>query len=205
MALVTDSFCHIIHINHLIDSVVGTRVTSIPYMSSDFLPPARKLVTTFLIMYIIYIFQYIVRVTSIVMSSNEKERVSPLASIQQIQYVMRMSDDWKNFEPRKNAPGIAPKPETIAAPVDINDQGALKALAMEALVEIVQKAPRNVSLVGAIRELIDRIEGKAPQSIAMTVKADPVSKLTDDQLALLLANCPNPMILPPMPKKLDID
>ena len=93
--------------------------------------------------------------------------------------------------------------QSTPAPVDINDQGALKALAMEALVEIVQKAPRNVSLVGAIRELIDRIEGKAPQSIAMTVKADPVSKLTDDQLALLLANCPNPMIIPPLPKKLD--
>ena len=86
--------------------------------------------------------------------------------------------------------------------IDITDQSALKTLAMQALVEIVQTAPRNVSLVSAIRELIDRIEGKAPQSIAMTVKQDPVSKLSDDQLAALLANLPdNPMIIPPLPTK----
>ncbi len=90
-----------------------------------------------------------------------------------------------------------------AAPVDINDPVALKSLAMEALEEIVRTAPRNVSLVGAIRELIDRIDGKAPQSVSMTVKTDPVSKLTDDQLAAILANLPNnPMVIPPMPKKL---
>ncbi len=88
-------------------------------------------------------------------------------------------------------------------PVDINDLAALKALGMTRLVEIVQTAPANVSLVAAIRELIDRIEGKAPQSIAMTVKADPVSKLTDDQLALILANLPNPILIPPMPKRLE--
>lgn len=69
-----------------------------------------------------------------------------------------------------------------AAPVDINDSQALKSLAMEALVEIVQKAPRNVSLVGAIRELIDRIEGKAPQSIAMTVKTPGIKQLSAMQI-----------------------
>ncbi len=91
-----------------------------------------------------------------------------------------------------------------AAPVDINDPVALKGLAMSALEEIVRTAPRNVSLVAAIRELIDRIEGKAPQSIAMTVKADPVSKLSDDQLAAILAALPNnPMVIPPMPKKIE--
>ena len=88
--------------------------------------------------------------------------------------------------------------------VDINDSGALKALAMETLVEIVQTAPRNVSLVGAIRELIDRIDGKAPQSVSMTVKQDNASKLSDDQLAALLAMLPDPVIIPPMPKKLDV-
>lgn len=112
------------------------------------------------------------------------------------------NDDWKNFTPKAN-PRIE-QPQPTAAPIDINDQGALKALAMEALVEIVQTAPRNVSLVVAIRELIDRIEGKAPQSIAMTVKQDPVSKLSDDQLAAILANLPNsPMVIPPMPNKLE--
>lgn len=114
-----------------------------------------------------------------------------------------MSDDWKNFEPRKNAPGLVQQPQPASQAVDINDPVALKALAMEALEEIVRTAPRNVSLVAAIRELIDRIEGKAPQSIAMTVKQDPVSKLTDDQLAAILANLPNnPIVIPPMPARL---
>lgn len=90
-----------------------------------------------------------------------------------------------------------------AAPVDINDPQALKGLAMSALEEIVRTAPRNVSLVAAIRELVDRVEGRAPQSIQMTIKKSPVEKLSDDDLALILANLPNnPIIIPPMPKKL---
>ena len=113
-----------------------------------------------------------------------------------------MNDDWKNFEPRKNAP-FATTQAKDGAPVDINDPIALKGLAMSALEEIVRTAPRNVSLVGAIRELIDRIEGKAPQSIQMNIKQEPVTKLTDDQLAAILASLPNnPIIIPPMPKKL---
>lgn len=93
--------------------------------------------------------------------------------------------------------------QSNGAAVDIDDPVALKGLAMSALEEIVRTAPRNVSLVGAIRELIDRIEGKAPQSIAMTVKTSPESRLTDDQLAAILANLPNnPMVIPPLPTKL---
>ncbi len=109
------------------------------------------------------------------------------------------------IERRSSVPGSeSDKDQSTAAPVDINDPIALKALAMEALEEIVRTAPRNVSLVSAIRELIDRIEGKAPQSIAMTVKADPVSRLSDDQLAAILANLPtSPMVIPPMPKKIE--
>ena len=117
-----------------------------------------------------------------------------------------MNDEWKNYEPRRNAPIVATQEKDASAPVDINDPVALKGLAMSALVEIVQTAPRNVSLVGAIRELIDRIEGKAPQSIQMNIKQEPVTKLTDDQLAAILANLPNsPMVIPPMPKKLQLE
>lgn len=85
---------------------------------------------------------------------------------------------------------------------DLNSPVALKGLAMEVLVQILETAPRNVSLVSAVRELIDRVDGKAPQSIAMTVKADPASTLSDDQLAALLAMLPNPVIIPPIPKRL---
>ena len=57
-------------------------------------------------------------------------------------------------------------------------------------------------VIPALDKWFDRTEGKAPQSIAMTVKQDPVSKLSDDQLAALLANLPNtPMVIPPKPKK----
>ncbi len=88
-------------------------------------------------------------------------------------------------------------------PIDLNDADALRKLAKSALVEIVQKAPRNISLVGAIRELLDRVDGKAPQSVSMTVKTDPVSTLSDDQLSALLALLPDPVIIPPMPQKLN--
>lgn len=106
---------------------------------------------------------------------------------------------------RANAEALSVKKAPLLA-VDITDQHALKTLAMEALVEIVQTAPRNVSLVGAVRELIDRCEGKAPQAIHMKIERTPVEKLTDDQLAAILAALPNnPIIIPPLPKKLECD
>ena len=77
---------------------------------------------------------------------------------------MRMNDDWKNFEPRKNAPVTVTPAKDSAAPVDINDSQALKELATQVLVEIIQKSPRNVSLVAACRELLDRSVGKPLQS-----------------------------------------
>ena len=58
-------------------------------------------------------------------------------------------------------------------------------------------------MVPALDKWYDRTMGKAPQSIAMTVKADPASSLSDDQLAALLALLPEPMIIPPLPKRLE--
>ena len=122
-----------------------------------------------------------------------------------------MNDDWKNFEPRKNAPGIA-KERTDVCPtckrekrpvIDYNDHEAVRRLANHQLIAIIDVDKPTIAHTAPLRELVDRLDGKAPQSIAMTVKADPVSKLTDDQLATLLANCPNPMIIPPMPKKIE--
>ena len=82
-----------------------------------------------------------------------------------------MNDDWKNFEPRKNPPGLAQSNQPAAAPVDINDPNELRALAKGKLVAILQTAPVNVSLVAAIRELLDRIDGK-PQQTQQTGTAD---------------------------------
>lgn len=85
--------------------------------------------------------------------------------------------------------------------IDITDHAALKTLAMEALVEIVQTAPRNVSLVSAIREIIDRIEGKAPQSIALDVKDTRMDKMPIDKLLRLASMLDEPVIILPLPNK----
>ena len=87
---------------------------------------------------------------------------------------------------------------------DITDPTELRTFTRIELLRIIRKNKGSLGNVPALRELMDRAEGKAPQSIAMTVKTDAVSKLTDDQLAAILANLPNnPMIIPPMPKRLD--
>ncbi len=124
---------------------------------------------------------------------------------------MNMNDDWKNFEPRQNAPSVT-MPQAEKSPLSaeqmakmLDDPDKLRTLAKSALVEIIAIAPRTVALVGAIKELLDRIDGKAPQSLSMVVKTDPASKLSDDQLFALLALLPDPVIIPPVPKKLEIE
>lgn len=87
--------------------------------------------------------------------------------------------------------------------IDLSDTSALRQLAQSKLVAIIQAGQPTTALVPAIKELLDRIDGKAPQSIAMTVKAEPVTKLSDEQLNRILAALPDPLIIPPMPKKLD--
>lgn len=81
-------------------------------------------------------------------------------------------DPVKSYKPKQ--PIIAGKPQdqpqSSATPVDINDPQALKELAIEVLVEIIQKSPRNVSLVAACRELLDRAVGKPLQTQVMEVK-----------------------------------
>lgn len=51
--------------------------------------------------------------------------------------------------------------------VDINDSDALRSLAKGKLVEILQTAPVNISLVAAIKELLDRVDGKPGQAITV--------------------------------------
>lgn len=75
--------------------------------------------------------------------------------------------------PMKPVASLQPRTEVLPD-IDINDADALRKLAKGALVEIVQTAPRNISLVGAIRELLDRVDGKPAQSqtIDMNVKGE---------------------------------
>lgn len=89
-----------------------------------------------------------------------------------------------------------------AAPIDLEDITALKRLARGKLVKIIQKSPETLALVPALRELVDRIDGKAPQSIAMTVKDEGLSKVATDRLIRLAAMLDEPLVIPPEPLKL---
>lgn len=81
------------------------------------------------------------------------------------------NDAWKNFEPRKNAPGIAPKPETIAAPVDYMDDAACRKLCREELVIAIKANSGKAVVANLVNALLDRIDGKAPQASELTINA----------------------------------
>lgn len=69
-----------------------------------------------------------------------------------------------------NKPQAAP----VASQIDITDTEALKAMARAKLVAIVQTAPNTMQALPAIRELLDRLEGKPAQSVAVTGHVDHV-------------------------------
>lgn len=128
-----------------------------------------------------------------------------------------MSEDFipdpvKSYKPKQPivANNEQQSPSPSIAPVDINDAAALKELAIEVLVEIVQKGPRNVSLVAAVRELLDRAVGKAPQSVTLKDDRDSSKQLkatfileTHNMLAKTLGE--PVIVIDNEPKKLDID
>jgi hypothetical protein len=49
--------------------------------------------------------------------------------------------------------------------VDITDKDALRALGLGTLVSVIQANPTALAVVPALKELFDRVDGKAPQSI----------------------------------------
>lgn len=141
------------------------------------------------------------------MSCNESQHFD---TIQQIQYDKKMTDDFtldpaRTYKPKQplNQQKASQKPEI--EPIDLNDPAALRNLAKSALVEIVQTAPRNVSLVAAIRELLDRIDGKAPQSIALDVQDNRMDKMPIDRLLKLAALLDDPPVINQMPSQKLID
>ncbi len=129
-----------------------------------------------------------------------------------IQYNSHMTDEipnWaKDFTPRQNAPKATTDDKfpckacgyTGPIKTDLNSPTALKGLAIEVLVQIVETAPRNVSLVAAIRELIDRVEGKAPQSINLDVKDTRMDRMPIDELIYLASLKREPLLIAPMPE-----
>ena len=110
----------------------------------------------------------------------------------------------EHFESEKEKTNLCPECGREKRPnVNYDDDDALRKLNRYQLAAIIDVDKPGIALVAAIRELSDRLDGKAPQSIAMTVKTDPAASLSDDQLAALLAMLPEPMIIPPMPKRIE--
>lgn len=105
---------------------------------------------------------------------------------------------FKNFKPRQNALKNELDSNTKQfPPIDVADHAALRNLAKERLIEIIQHSPANTSLVPAIRELLDRIDGKAPQSIALDVKDTRMDRMPIERLLKLAAMLDEPVVLLP--------
>ena len=60
-------------------------------------------------------------------------------------------------------------------------------------------------MVPALDKWFDRTVGKAQQSIALDVKDDRLDKIEVDKLIRMAAMLDDPILIAPMPKKLDID
>lgn len=76
-----------------------------------------------------------------------------------------MIPDPKNYVMKGNKQ--APQPATKR--IDITSKDELRTLALETLVGVIQANPKSLQVIPALKELLDRVEGKAPQ--AMTIDA----------------------------------
>jgi hypothetical protein len=91
----------------------------------------------------------------------------------------------------------------------MSDDEAFEAVRLKLLHTGLTSESANTSL-NVIKEWIDRTKGKAPQSIAMKIDVDPISKLSADRLLALektLAKVTGQeaMVIPPMPELLPDD
>lgn len=78
----------------------------------------------------------------------------------------------------------AQSPLSVAELEGMSDDD-LRTMCKESLALMIHTNKGKLASSGAIRELLDRLDGKPAQSIAMTVKTDPISKLSDDRLLRL--------------------
>lgn len=51
--------------------------------------------------------------------------------------------------------------------IDITDKDSLRKLAIKTLVSVIQANPTSLAVVPALKELFDRVDGKAPQQITL--------------------------------------
>lgn len=91
----------------------------------------------------------------------------------------------------------------------MNDDEAFEAVRLKLLHTGLTSESANSSL-NVLKEWVDRTKGKAPQSIAMKIDVDPISKLSADRLlkleqSLAKMTGQEAMIIPPMPELLPDD
>jgi hypothetical protein len=103
--------------------------------------------------------------------------------------------------------GDTKAPEHVLPEIDTEDPAALRTLAKTRLIEIIRLSAPTTALVPAIKELLDRVDGKAAQSIAMTVEDKGLGKLSTERLLRLEAELARitgveAMVIAPMPQKL---
>lgn len=99
----------------------------------------------------------------------------------------------KNFTPRRNAPQTHLEgARRSVQPVDVGDLPALRKLARSELVAIIQGNESASVKVSAIKELLDRIDGKPHQSIDMQAQV----RLRYEPLVIKLA-APEPIDITP--------
>lgn len=96
-----------------------------------------------------------------------------------------------------------PSPTEPLSIPSLDDKDGLRALATQALVEIIATAEKTPALVGAIRELLDRIDGKPVQAVTQDVTlngavahvhTDLSADLLKDQISRILKKRDNKLI-----------
>lgn len=117
-------------------------------------------------------------------------------------------DPVKNFVPRQNPVRPAVVAESKYIP-DLTDDD-LRKLARERLSEVLQTVKGSIQpdlAIRAVNAVLDRLDGRPSQSVAMTVEDKGISKLSTDRLLALereLARLTgqDAIVIAPMPSKL---
>jgi len=74
----------------------------------------------------------------------------------------KTTGELKKVRPGETLPQSLAK---LPVSIDITDKVALRNLGLETLVSVIQANPTALAVVPALKELFDRVDGKAPQSI----------------------------------------
>lgn len=59
--------------------------------------------------------------------------------------------------------------------IDITNKDALRTMALNTLVEVIQANPKSLAVIPAIRELLDRIDGKPGQAVTLDANINQVT------------------------------